>query len=147
MKIILLQDVKNLGYKDDVVSVKDGYGRNFLIPQGMARLATASAMKMLAEDLRQREFKMEKIRKDAEAMAEKLNGMSITMTTKVGTSGKIFGSITPLMLANTLKEKGYGVDRHKIVFNEEIKHVGSYTATINLHKDVNVTVNVEVAGE
>ncbi|MFZ9970740.1 MAG: 50S ribosomal protein L9, partial [Bacteroidia bacterium] len=90
MKIILTEDIKNLGYKDDVVEVKAGYGRNYLIPQGKAKLATDGALKMLAEDVRQREFKLDKIRKDAEAVAAKFNGVSMTFSAKTGTSGKIF---------------------------------------------------------
>jgi len=106
MKIILTQDVKNLGHKDDVVVVKDGYGRNYLIPKGMAKLATDGAMKMLAEDIRQRAFKVEKLRKDAEQISAKLNGASVTVKTKAGASGKIFGSVTGLQIANALKEQG-----------------------------------------
>ena len=105
MKIILTQDVKNLGYKDDIVEVKDGFGRNFLVPTGKAKLATPGALKMLAEDLRQREFKMDKLRKDAEHLSEKLNGTTITISTKAGNTGKIFGSVTTLQIANALKEK------------------------------------------
>lgn len=147
MKIILTQDVKNLGYKDDVVAVKDGYGRNFLIPQGMAKLATESALKMLAEDNKQREFKQEKIRKDADALASKLQGANITLKAKTGTSGKIFGSVTSLQIANALKEQGTEVDRRKIVLNEDIKVLGSYKATLNLHRDVSVEIGVEVVAE
>jgi len=109
MKVILTQDVKNLGHKDDIVSVKDGYGRNFLIPQGKAKLASDGALKMLAEDIRQREFKMEKLRKDAEALAAKLNGITIQIAAKAGNSGKIFGSVTSLQVANALKDKGFDV--------------------------------------
>ncbi len=147
MKVILLQDVKSLGHKDDLVTVKGGYGRNFLIPQGMGRLATESAVKMLNEDLKQREFKKERIRTDAEAMAAKLNGTNLVITTKTGTSGKIFGSITVLQIANLLKEKGYEVDRRKIVLSEDIKHVGNYTAVVNLYKDINAEITVEVIAE
>jgi large subunit ribosomal protein L9 len=146
MKIILTEDVKNLGHKDDVVAVKSGYGRNFLIPQGKAKLATDGALKMLAEDIRQRAFKTEKIRKDAEAMAEKLNGLSLTITAKAGGSGKIFGSVTALQVANAIKEKGYEVDRRKIVF-DDIKMLGSYTANINLFKEINAQVSIEVIAE
>lgn len=146
MKIILTQDVKNLGHKDDVVEVKNGYGRNYLIPQGMAKLASDSALKMLAEDIRQRGFKLEKIRKDAEAMATKLTGLSVTVAAKAGTSGKIFGSVTALQIANAIKEKGIDVDRRKIVV-DDIKMLGTYVATINLFKDINATVNIEVVAE
>jgi large subunit ribosomal protein L9 len=146
MKIILTEDIKNLGYKDDVVEVKAGYGRNYLIPQGKAKLATEGAMKMLAEDIRQREFKLDKIRKDAEAVAAKLNGVSLTLAAKTGTSGKIFGSITALQVANMLKDQGYEVDRRKIML-DDVKTLGSYEATVNLFKDISATVKVEVIAE
>lgn len=146
MKIILTEDIKNLGYKDDVVEVKAGYGRNYLIPQGKAKLATEGAMKMLAEDIRQREFKLDKIRKDAEAVAAKLNGVSLTLAAKTGTSGKIFGSITALQVANMLKDQGYEVDRRRIML-DDVKTLGSYEATVNLFKDISATVKVEVVAE
>lgn len=146
MKIILTEDVKSLGHKDDVVSVKSGYGRNFLIPTGKAKLATESALKMLAEDVRQRAFKLEKIRKDADEISAKLNGLSLTIAAKSGASGKIFGSVTSLQVANALKEKGYDVDRRKIVV-DDIKMLGSYVANINLFKDINAQVNIEVVSE
>ncbi|MCL9980467.1 MAG: 50S ribosomal protein L9 [Bacteroidia bacterium] len=146
MKVILKEDIKNLGYKDDVVTVKDGYGRNFLIPQGKAKLASESALKMLAEDLRQREFKLDKIKKDADAMAEKLNGATVTVSTKAGASGKIFGSVTSLQVANVLKEKGFDVDRRKIVL-DDIKAIGTYSAVVNLFKDISATITVDVVTE
>jgi large subunit ribosomal protein L9 len=146
MKVILKEDIKNLGYKDDVVIVKDGYGRNFLIPQGKAKLATESALKMLAEDLRQREFKLDKIKKDADAMAEKLNGATVTVSTKAGASGKIFGSVTSLQVANALKEKGFDVDRRKVVL-DDIKAIGTYSAVVNLFKDISATITVDVVTE
>jgi len=146
MKIILTQDVKNLGHKDDVVEVKDGYGRNYLIPKGMAKLATGGALKMLAEDIRQREFKVDKLRKDAEAIAGKLNGATVVVKTKAGASGKIFGSVTGLQIANALKEQGYDVDRRKIAV-DDIKNLGTYSADINLFKDITAAVTVEVVAE
>ena len=146
MKIILSEDIKNLGFKDDVVEVKAGYGRNYLIPQGKAKLATEGALKMLAEDIRQREFKLDKIRKDAEAVATKLNGVSLTLSAKTGTSGKIFGSITALQVANMLKDQGYEVDRRKIML-DDVKTLGSYEAVVTLFKDINATVKVEVVAE
>ena len=146
MKIILTQDVKNLGHKDDVVVVKDGYGRNYLIPKGMAKLATDGAMKMLAEDIRQRAFKVEKLRKDAEQISAKLNGASVTVKTKAGASGKIFGSVTGLQIANALKEQGYDVDRRKIAV-DDIKNLGTCTADINLFKDITASITVEVVAE
>jgi len=129
MKVILKEDIKNVGYKDDVVEVKDGYGRNFLIPQGKARLASEGALKMLAEDIRQRGFKLDKLRKDAEALSVKLEGSTLTISTKAGASGRIFGSITTLQIANALKEKGFDVDRRKIVA-DDIKELGSYSKTL-----------------
>ncbi len=146
MKIILTQDVKNLGHKDDVVEVKDGYGRNYLIPKGMGKLATGGALKMLAEDIRQREFKVDKLRKDAEAIAGKLNGATVVVKTKAGASGKIFGSVTGLQIANALKEQGYDVDRRKIAV-DDIKNLGTYSADINLFKDITAAVTVEVVAE
>ena len=143
MKIILTQDIKNLGHKDDVVTVKSRYGRNYLIPQGKAKLATEGALKMLAEDIRQREFKLEKIKKDATEMAAKLDGIEITISAKAGASGKIFGSVTNLQIANALKEKGYDVDR-RVIAVDDIKNIGSYTADINLFKEVKATVKLEV---
>jgi len=146
MKVILKEDIKHVGLKDDVVEVKNGYGRNFLIPQGKAKLATDGALKMLAEDVRQREFKMDKLKKDAEALAEKVNGTKVSIKTKAGASGRIFGSITTLQIANALKEKGFDVDRRKIV-TDDIKELGTFPATVNLFKDISATVNLEVVAE
>jgi large subunit ribosomal protein L9 len=147
MKLILTQDVRNLGHKDDVVSVRPGYGRNYLIPQGMAKLATSSALKMLAEDVKQRAFKQEKIKKDAEALSVKLEGIKVILKAKTGTSGKIFGSITTLQVSNALKDMGIEVDRRKIVFTEEPKTIGEYKANINLHKEVTKSIDVDVVAE
>jgi large subunit ribosomal protein L9 len=147
MKLILTQDVRNLGHKDDVVAVRPGYGRNYLIPQGMAKMATESAMKMLAEDIKQRAFKQDKIKKDAEALSTKLEGVKVTLKAKTGTSGKIFGAVTTLQVANALKDLGIEVDRRKIVFSEEPKMLGSYTASINLHKEVSKEIDIDVVAE
>jgi len=147
MKIILTQDVNKLGFKDDVVEVKNGYGRNFLIPQSMAKLATPGNLKMLSEDIRQKEFKQEKIKKDADALATKMKDLKVVLKTKAGATGKIFGSITPLQLANSLKELGYEIDRRKIVFSEEIKNIGEYKATINLHRETSIEVELSVVSE
>lgn len=146
MKVILTQDVKNLGHKDDIVNVKDGYGRNFLIPQGKAKLASEGALKMLAEDIRQREFKMDKLRKDAEALAVKLNGITVQIAAKAGNSGKIFGSVTALQVANALKDKGFDVDRRKIVF-DDVKSIGQFEANINLVKDINASIILDVVAD
>lgn len=147
MKIILKQDIKNLGYKDDVLAVKNGYANNFLIPQGMAMVANTSNMKMLTENLKQAAFKQEKIRKDADGLAEKLSGVTVELGAKVGANGKIFGSINALQVAQALKAKGFEVDRRKIVLNEDPKAVGAYSATVNLHREVSVEVGVEVVSE
>jgi large subunit ribosomal protein L9 len=147
MKIILKQDIKNLGYKDDVVAVKNGYANNYLIPQGMASIATESNLKILKENLKQAAFKQDKIKNDATALAEKLNGVSVQLGAKVGANGKIFGSINALQVAQALKAKGFEVDRRKVVLNEDPKAVGSYTATVNLHREVSVDVAVEVVAE
>jgi large subunit ribosomal protein L9 len=147
MKIILNQDIKSLGHKDDIVSVKDGFGRNYLIPQGMAKLATPSAIRVLEEEIKQKAFKQEKLRKDATELSEKLNNQSITIKTKTGTTGKIFGAITTLQVANTLKDKGYDVDRRKIVFDQDIKTVGTYKAIINLHKEISAEIEIVVESE
>jgi large subunit ribosomal protein L9 len=147
MKLILTQDVRNLGHKDDVVAVRPGYGRNYLIPQGMAKMATESAMKMLAEDVKQRAFKQDKVRKDADAMAARLEGVKVVLRAKTGTSGKIFGAVTTLQVANALKDMGYEVDRRKIVFSEEPKVLGQYKATISLHKEVSKEIEIDVIAE
>ena len=146
MKVILKEDIKNVGYKDDVVEVKDGYGRNFLIPQGKAKLASEGALKMLAEDIRQRGFKMDKLKKDAEALSEKLEGSTITIATKAGSTGRIFGSITTLHIANALKDKGFEVDRRKIV-TDDIKELGTYAANVNLFKDITANISIDVVAE
>jgi large subunit ribosomal protein L9 len=147
MKIILNQDVKNLGHKDDIVSVKDGYGRNFLIPQGMAKLATPSAIRMLEEEIKQKAFKQDKLKKDADSLKSQLDGLSVLLKTKTGTTGKIFGAVTTLQVANSLKEKGFDIDRRKIVFNDDIKTIGEYKATINLYKEISAEVSVLVESE
>ncbi len=148
MKIILKQDVKNLGYKDDVVTVKNGYGNNFLIPRGYGAVATGGNLKMLAENIRQATFKQDRIVKDATELAAKIDGKTYTIATKAGNSGRIFGAVTPLQLAQVIKTaEGADVDRRKIVFDKDIKELGSYTATLNLHKTISVKVNIEVIAE
>ncbi|MVN92847.1 50S ribosomal protein L9 [Mucilaginibacter aquatilis] len=147
MDIILKQDVKNLGEKDEVVKVKAGYGRNFLIPQGYGILATESARKVLAENLKQAQFKQDKIRKDADEVAARLEGVKLTIGAKAGESGKIFGAVNTIQVADALKNQGFDVDRRRITFNEDPKFVGEYTATLNLHKEVKVQVPFEVVAE
>lgn len=150
MEIILKQDVNNLGYADDLVKVKDGYARNYLIPQGYAELATPAKKKMLAETLKQRAFKAEKIRKDAEAIAAQLEGVVVTIATKASEKGTIFGSVTSIAVAEALKEQhNIDIDRRKIVMHEEhIKELGEYTALVNLHKEFNkVALKLNVVAE
>ena len=147
MEVILKQDVKNLGEKDDIVNVKPGYGRNYLIPKGYAQQATESARKVLAENLKQAQFKQEKIRKDADAIAAKLEGVKLTIGAKAGESGKIFGAINTIQIADALKKEGFDVDRRRITFDAEPKFVGEYIANLNLHKEVKVKVPFEVVAE
>ena len=147
MEIILKQDIKNLGEKDDVVVVKPGYGRNYLIPKGFATLATESAKKVLAENLKQAQFKQDKIKKDAEAIASRLEGVKLTIGAKAGESGKIFGSVNTIQVADALKKAGFEVDRRRITFETEPKFVGEYVANLNLHKEVKVQVPFEVIAE
>jgi len=147
MEVILKQDVKNLGEKDDIVKVKPGYGRNFLIPKGFAQLATVSARKVLAENLKQAQFKQEKIRKDADEVAARLADVKLTIGAKAGESGKIFGAINTIQIADALKKQGFEVDRRRITFETEPKFVGEYVANLNLHKEVKVKVPFEVVAE
>ena len=146
MEIILKEDVVNLGYKNDIVTVKSGYGRNYLIPTGKAVIASPAAKKMLAEELKQRAHKLEKIKKDAEAVAEQLKGVSLTIATKVSATGTIFGSVSNIQIAEELAKLGHNVDR-KIIFVKGVKEVGSYTATVKLHKEVSVEIPFEVVAE
>jgi len=147
MKIILKEDVANLGYKDDVVEVKNGYGRNYLIPQGKAILATPSAMKVLAENLKQRAHKIAKIKADAEAIAATLAGVSLTIPAKVSETGIIYGSVSNIQVAEALEAKGHKVDRKIISIKETVKQVGQYMATVRLHKEVAVEIPFEVVAE
>ena len=148
MEVILKQDIKNLGFKDDVVTVRPGYGRNFLIPQGVATLATETNKKILAEVVKQRSFKEEKIRKEATSNAEKLAGVSISVGAKAGESGKIFGSVTNIQIAEALKKAGYDVERKNIEMKEDsIKALGMYTAKVRLYKDIVAEVKFEVVSE
>jgi large subunit ribosomal protein L9 len=147
MEVILKQDIKGLGYKDDKVIVANGYGRNFLLPKGMATLATESAKKMHAEILKQRAFKEDKLRKEATANAEKLSGVSIKVGAKAGESGKIFGSVTTIQIAEALQKAGYNVERKNIEIEDSIKQLGTYTAKVRLYKEIAGTVNFEVVAE
>jgi ribosomal protein L9 len=149
MEIILTQDVKNLGYKNDIVNVKPGYARNYLIPQGMAILATESARKVLAENMRQQAYKQEKIKKEAQELATVLEGLSLRIPAKAAQTGKIYGSVNNVQIANAIKEaKGIEIDRkHILVDDDTIKEVGNYKAKVRLHKDVTVEISFEVFAE
>jgi large subunit ribosomal protein L9 len=147
MEVILKQDIKALGEKDDIVTVKPGYGRNYLIPKGFAILATSSAKKVLAENIKQAQFKQDKIKKDAEALAAKLEGVKLTIGAKAGETGKIFGSVNSIQIADALKKQGFEVDRRRITFETDPKVVGEYLANLNLHKEVKVQVPFEVVAE
>ena len=147
MEIILKEDVTNLGYKGDIVKVKDGYGRNFLIPTKKAILATVSAKKMLAEDLKQRAHKIERLKNEAADLAEKVKDITLTVGAKTSTTGKIFGAVGPIQLADAFEKAGFAVDRKVIVLKEPVKEVGSYKATLKLHKEVTVEVAFEVVAE
>ena len=147
MEIILKEDVINLGYKDDVVKVKAGYGRNFLIPTKKAVLATESAKKMLAEDLKQRAHKLERLKNDAAELADKLKDVVLTVGAKTSTTGKIFGAVGPIQIADAFEKAGFTVDRKVISLKDPVKEIGSYKATLRLHKEVTVEVAFEVVAE
>ena len=147
MELILVEDVAGLGYKNDIVSVKKGYGRNYLIPQGKAVIASESARKVLAENLKQRAHKLAKIKADAEELAAKLAPVALTIATKVSATGTIFGAVTNIQIAEELAKLGFEIDRKTIVVKETIKEVGSYTATVKLHKEVSVEIPFEVVAE
>ncbi len=149
MEIILKQDIARLGYKNDLVTVKDGYARNYLIPKGMAIIATESSKKQLAETKKQQAYKEEKIRNEAEAVVKQLEGTTLTIGVKASTTGKIFGSVNNIMIADAIKEqKNVEIDRKKIeVEGEGIKEVGQYKAVVKLHKDISVEVALDVKAE
>jgi len=147
MEIILMQDVKNLGYKNDIVKVKSGYANNFLIPQGLAILATLPHRKVLAENLKQQTFKHEKLRKEAESLREKINLITLKIAAKASTTGKIFGSVNNIQIAEALKEQHkIEIDRKKIDF-EPVKDLGTYTAQISLFKEISAECKFEVIAE
>ena len=147
MEIILKEDIVNLGYKNDIVTVKSGYGRNYLIPTGKAVIASPAAKKMLAEELKQRAHKLEKIKADALALAAALEGVSLTIGAKTSSTGTIFGSVTNIQVADALAKAGFEVDRKIIYIKESVKEVGNYKATLKLHKEVSVEVPFEVVSE
>ncbi|WP_396169898.1 50S ribosomal protein L9 [Flavobacterium sp.] len=145
MELILKKDVQNLGFKDDVVNVKNGYGRNFLIPQGFAQLATPSAKKVLAENLKQRAHKEEKMVNDAKALAETLKALEVKLYAKAG-GEKLFGSITNIDIAEALEKAGHSIDR-KFITSGIVKRTGKYAASIRLHRDVVVELAYEIIAE
>lgn len=148
MDIILLQDVQNVGSKDDIVSVKDGYARNFLIPKKKAVLATGPARKVLQENLKQREHKEAKLKEIAIELAEKLKGVSIKIGAKTSTTGKIFGSVNNIQLSEALKAMGFEIDRKQITIKEDsIKEVGKHSVQIKLHRDVVIDFEFDVVSE
>ena len=148
MEIILKHDVPNLGYKDDIVTVRNGYAMNYLIPQGLAVTATGSALKSHNEILKQRAHKEDKIKQEAQQIAEQLKDITLSIGAKTSTKGKIFGSVNAIQIAEALLEKGYNIDRKNITFKEDlIKEVGTFHARIRLHKEVHVEIPFEIIGE
>lgn len=147
MKIILKEDIANLGYKDDIVEVKSGYGRNYLIPFGKAIIATPSALKVLAENQRQRAHKLAKIKAEAEALAASLAEVKLTIGAKAAANGTIFGSVNNIQIAEAFEKLGHNVDRKIIVIKQPVKTLGTYVAVIRPHKEVSVEVPFEVIAE
>ena len=147
MEIILKEDIANLGYKDDIVTVKNGYGRNFLIPKGKAVIASESAKKVLEENKKQRAHKLVKVKLDAQGLAEKLEGLTLSIGAKTSSTGTIFGSVSNIQIADALAKLGFEIDRKLIFTKEPVKEVGSYTAQIRLHKDISVEIPFDVFSE
>lgn len=147
MDIILKEDVENLGYEGDIVDVKPGYARNYLIPTGKAIVASAGAKKMLEEELKQRAHKLEKIKNDAEVIAKGLEDVSLTIATKVSATGTIFGSVTNIQIAEELSKLGHEIDRKLITVKDSVKEIGNYTAVVKLHKEISVEIPFEVKEE
>ncbi len=147
MEVILKDDVKGLGFKNDIVEVKPGYGRNYLIPQGIAVMADKTNKKIVAENIRQASHKAEKVKLDAQAIADQIGDQTFELRAKIGESGKIFGAVTTTQLSEALRTKGIEVDRKKISFDQDVKAAGEYTASIALHKEVKHTVRFNVVAE
>lgn len=147
MEVILKQDIHNLGYKNDIVTVKNGYGRNYLIPNGLAILATVSAKKMHAENMKQRAHKEEKIKNEALELAKKLEEVTLSLGAKTSTTGKIFGSVNNIQIAEALNGQGFEIDRKLISIKDAVKEVGKYTASVKLHKEVKIDIEFEVVSE
>jgi len=148
MNVILKQDIPNLGHKDDIITVKDGYARNYLIPKGYAINATAQNRKVHEESLRQRAHKEAQLKEAAVELAEKLKKVSLSIGAKTSTKGKIFGSVNTIQIAEALTEKGFEVERKNISIKDDlIKEVGSYSATVKLHREVHVDIPFEIVSE
>ena len=148
MEIILKQDVNNLGMRDDVVTVKDGYAQNFLIPKGYAIVATPSAKKILNENIKQRAHKEARVKAAAAELAAKMEGVKLQIGAKTSTTGKIFGSVNSIQIAEALAEKGFEIERKNVILSDDaIKEIGTYNATIKLHREVSVAIEIEVVSE
>jgi len=147
MEIILKQDISGLGYKNDIVKVKAGYGNNYLIPNGYALIANDSNKRLVQENIRQAAHKAAKLKQDAEALAAKLGELTIEIKTKAGETGKIFGAVTALQIADALKAKGFDIDRKKVILKDSPKQLGTYSATLDLHKEVKHEITVQVIAE
>ena len=147
MEVILKQDVHGLGYKNDIVKVRPGYGNNYLIPNGFALIANESNKRLVNENIRQVAHKAAKVKQDAEALAAKVGELTIEIKTKAGESGKIFGAVTALQIADALKAKGFDIDRKKVVLKESPKQLGTYNAILDLHKEVKHEIKVKVVGD
>ncbi len=147
MEVILKQDVSGLGYKNDMVKVKAGYGNNYLIPNGFAFIANDSNKRLVNENVRQAAHKAAKIKQDAEALAAKIGELTIEIRTKAGETGKIFGAVTALQIADALKAKGFDIDRKKVLLKEAPKQLGNYSVNLDLHKEVKHEVKIQVVAE
>ena len=147
MEVILKQDVQGLGYKNDTIKVKAGYGRNYLIPNGFAMIANDSNKRLTNELIRQVAHKAAKLKQDAEALAAKIGELTVEIGTKAGESGKIFGAVTALQIADVLKGKGFDIDRKKVILKESPKELGTYKATLDLHKEVKHEIVIKVVAE
>jgi large subunit ribosomal protein L9 len=147
MKVLLKKDVEKLGSAGEIVTVKDGYGRNFLVPQGLAVFATPGAVRAAEEELRQKSRKLEANKSQAEEIAKQIEGTSVTIAVKAGEDGKIFGTVTNQMLADTLNEKGFDLDRRKITLDSDVKNLGEFTASVDLHSEVKATLKFWVVKE
>jgi large subunit ribosomal protein L9 len=147
MEVILKTDVAGLGYKNDVVKVRPGYANNYLIPSGVALIATDSNKRMVAENIRQMAHKAAKLKQDADALAQNIGDLTLTIGTKAGETGRIFGAVTATQVADALKAKGFDVDRRKVVLKESPKQLGTYTVTLDLHKEVKHEIKISVVAE